>query len=282
MPDFYKILEVDKSASQDEIKKAYRKLALKWHPDKNPDNMTEADKKFKEISEAYHILSDPEKKKIYDQYGTFDEKSIPGSKFTSNMDENDARSIFERFFGGQDPFSNMNEFGKSSFHFQSVGQNGHHSFHNFHNNNNQKKIIEEYVTFSLKEMYTGFKKRIKIHGIEKDIEIGPGWKEGGFMIFSDIVKGSDVKIITKQTPHDDFIRDENGNLIYTLKINYNEALNGFNTKIKKIDDTYLTIKLDKIKSSDYVHIIKSAGMPIRKCGKIIGKGDMHIKFVVTF
>ncbi|XP_044731469.1 dnaJ homolog subfamily B member 6-B isoform X1 [Chrysoperla carnea] len=66
MVDYYRVLEVSKGASTSEIKKAYRKLALKWHPDKNPDNPDEANKKFKEISEAYEVLSDESKRKLYD------------------------------------------------------------------------------------------------------------------------------------------------------------------------------------------------------------------------
>jgi len=67
--DYYQILGVSKSSNPDQIKKAYRKLAVKWHPDKNPSNLEEAEKKFKEIAEAYEILSDPKKKSIYDTYG---------------------------------------------------------------------------------------------------------------------------------------------------------------------------------------------------------------------
>ncbi|XP_050371296.1 uncharacterized protein LOC126789235 [Argentina anserina] len=67
--DYYKLLQVDKSATDDELKKAYRKLAMKWHPDKNPTNKKEAETKFKQISEAYEVLSDPQKRAIYDQYG---------------------------------------------------------------------------------------------------------------------------------------------------------------------------------------------------------------------
>lgn len=64
MVDYYKILEVSRNASVADIKKAYRRLALKWHPDKNPDNQDEATKKFKEISEAYEVLSDEKKRKV--------------------------------------------------------------------------------------------------------------------------------------------------------------------------------------------------------------------------
>ncbi|KAJ1859008.1 Molecular chaperone (DnaJ super) [Coemansia sp. RSA 2703] len=67
--DYYSILGVSKSANDDELKKAYRKLALKWHPDRHKDDKTEAEKKFKDISEAYEVLSDKSKRQIYDQFG---------------------------------------------------------------------------------------------------------------------------------------------------------------------------------------------------------------------
>ncbi|MBR3280516.1 MAG: molecular chaperone DnaJ [Clostridia bacterium] len=67
--DYYEVLGVDKSVNDDELKKAYRKLAKKYHPDANPDNKAEAEKKFKEVNEAYEVLSDPQKRKMYDQFG---------------------------------------------------------------------------------------------------------------------------------------------------------------------------------------------------------------------
>ena len=70
--DYYQVLGVDKKATADEIKKAYRKLALKWHPDKNPNNKG-AEEKFKKISEAYAVLSDAEKRQQYDQFGSADQ-----------------------------------------------------------------------------------------------------------------------------------------------------------------------------------------------------------------
>ena len=66
--DFYEILGVNKSSSQEEIKKAYRKVAIKYHPDKNPDDKA-AEEKFKEAAEAYEVLSNPEKKQKYDRFG---------------------------------------------------------------------------------------------------------------------------------------------------------------------------------------------------------------------
>jgi len=96
--DFYELLGVSKNSSDSEIKKAYRKLAMKYHPDKNPDD-EEAEKKFKEISQAYAVLSDSEKKSNYDKYGTADFSGMPEDIFSSFSD------IFQGFgfdiFGGR-------------------------------------------------------------------------------------------------------------------------------------------------------------------------------------
>ncbi|MGZ6250642.1 MAG: molecular chaperone DnaJ [Candidatus Chromulinivorax sp.] len=98
--DYYKILGVEKSATIDEIKKAYRQLAMKYHPDRNPDNK-EAEAKFKEVTAAYEVLSDTEKKQKYDQFGhdTYENMQQGGGGFHGGMDF-DINDIFNSMFGG--------------------------------------------------------------------------------------------------------------------------------------------------------------------------------------
>lgn len=98
--DYYEVLGLTKGASDDEIKKAFRKLAIQYHPDKNQGN-AEAEEKFKEINEAYQVLSDPDKKANYDRFGTADFNG--GGGFQGGFDFNDMGGfgdIFESFFGG--------------------------------------------------------------------------------------------------------------------------------------------------------------------------------------
>ena len=94
--DYYEVLEVQRSASQDEIKKAYRKAALKYHPDRNPNNK-EAEEKFKEAAEAYEILNDPTKRQRYDQFGH--EGLRPGADYRGFQDINDIFANFSDIFG---------------------------------------------------------------------------------------------------------------------------------------------------------------------------------------
>src|SRR5271170_3020266 len=102
--DFYKVLGVERSADAEEIKKAYRKLALKYHPDKNPNDKS-AEEKFKELSEAYEVLSDPAKRANYDRFGhaAFD----PRSRGAGTYGFHDPSEIFREVFGSNSIFEDL-------------------------------------------------------------------------------------------------------------------------------------------------------------------------------
>lgn len=104
--DYYEVLGVSKGASAEELKKAYRKLAIKYHPDKNPGDV-EAEKKFKEIAEAYSVLSDPQKKARYDQYGHAGMGGAGGFGGQGGFTMDDIFSQFGDIFGDDSPFSSF-------------------------------------------------------------------------------------------------------------------------------------------------------------------------------
>lgn len=102
--DYYEILGVSRSASAEEIKSAYRKAALKWHPDRNPENKTEAEVKFRECTEAYSVLSDSQKRQVYDTYGHAGLSGAGGVDFSGTIFQ-DFHDIFGDFFGFEDIFT---------------------------------------------------------------------------------------------------------------------------------------------------------------------------------
>lgn len=112
MVDYYEVLGVPRQASSEAIRKAYRKLALKWHPDKNPENKEEAERRFKQVAQAYELLSDTKKRDVYDRYGEAGVEDCGGGSggpfedpFEYVFTFRDPAQVFREFFGGRDPFS---------------------------------------------------------------------------------------------------------------------------------------------------------------------------------
>ncbi|KAL7752359.1 Molecular chaperone (DnaJ superfamily) [Sorochytrium milnesiophthora] len=199
--DYYALLGVDKKASDDDLKKAYRKLALKHHPDRNPNNVEGAKKKFQEISEAFEVLSDSNKRAVYDQYGEEGLKGMPpggaggpggpggfpggafpggaggfpGGTFSFNMGgagpgrsggfrPSPADDIFRTFFGQSSPFGmGMDE------HFDHM-PGGFGGFGGFGGAGAPfpkkaappKSVVSRQLPLTLEELYTGTTKKLKI------------------------------------------------------------------------------------------------------------------------
>ena len=150
MRDYYEILNIAKSASQDEIKKAYRKIAMKYHPDRNSGDSS-AEEKFKEAAEAYSVLSDSEKKSRYDQFGHAGVNQGGAGAGFQGMDINDIFSSFGDIFGGNSGFGDI------------FGGSRRRSRSNSHGATNLKITI----ALTLEEIFTGVSKTVKIKRWEK-------------------------------------------------------------------------------------------------------------------
>ncbi|KAL5747363.1 hypothetical protein ACOSP7_024362 [Xanthoceras sorbifolium] len=218
--DYYNILKVNRNANEDDLKKAYKRLAMIWHPDKNPSyRRSEAEAKFKQISEAYDVLSDPQKRQIYDMYGEEALKSgqVPPPPFSSSgastssaraqqhyyqrqhpnpsfrFNPRDAEDIFEELFGSESGNTGGGQRGNNRGH-----REGH--FKNWETNSGAelKKAVpvENLLPCSLEDLYKGAKKKMKIsrnvydssgklRAVEEilTIEIKPGWKKGTKITF---------------------------------------------------------------------------------------------------
>ena len=177
--DYYEVLGVDRNASQDEIKKAYRKIAIKYHPDRNPGN-AEAEEKFKEAAEAYGVLQDEEKRRQYDQFG-FDGPQA-GGLGGAGMDMSDIFSMFGDIFGGG---------GFGGFGGRSQG----HTQARFRGSDLRLK-----VKLSLSEIQTGVTKKFKLR---KDITCehchGTGAEGGSQPETCPTCHGSGVTVKTVRT-----------------------------------------------------------------------------------
>jgi len=166
--DLYDILGVSKDANDSEIKKAYRKLALQYHPDKNKDRKEEAEESFKKVTQAYSILSDEKKRKHYDLTGSIDESGDADMNFNMNMDD-----IFKSMFGGEaDIFENLAGLGGlgglgnmgtggATFMF-SGGNGGFTSFSSSMKGMQQSRPQTIYVDVTLDEVFNGTQKNIEL------------------------------------------------------------------------------------------------------------------------
>lgn len=284
--DFYQTLGVSRSASEAEIKKAYRKLAMQHHPDKNPGNK-KAEEKFKELSEAYDVLSDPKKKKNYDQFGSADGNPFGGDPgfnpfgggggFKSQRQSVDPDS-FADLFG--DLFGAGRAQQESPFGFSQRGRP-------------QQKPrgadLRYTLTITLEEAYTGSEKVItfarqkghKEDNTKLSVTVPAGVKEGQRLKLSgegDAPAGGqagDLYVIINLQPHALFKREE-FDVILDLPIKYTDAILGAEIEIPTLTGKS-QIKIPAGTSSGQTLRLKNKGFP--KLGSS-GHGDMLVRIIV--
>ena len=265
--DFYETLGVNKSASQADIKSAYRKMAMKYHPDRNKESG--AEEHFKEINEAYEVLSNQDKRSAYDNYGhaafdpssggfgghTYTQQNGPfnftwqsGGQGADNADFDfggfsNPFDIFEQFFGG--------------------GMGGGHS-------RQQRQRLETYkIQITFLEAAHGVEKTVKINGKNKTVKIPAGVDDGQRVRFNDFILYIDV------APDKTFKRD--GNDVYIIHdLTLKQAVNGDIIEVPTLDKP-LKVRIQPGTQSNTLIRLKGKGV---KDVNGYGHGDFYIRLNV--
>ncbi|NOQ46541.1 MAG: DnaJ domain-containing protein [Desulfobulbaceae bacterium] len=288
--EYYETLGVSKSASADEIKKAYRKLALKYHPDKNPDNKA-AEAKFKEISEAYAVLSDAEKKQQYDTYGS--------TGFHQKFSQED-------IFRGFNLNDILNQFGFGGTTFRSSGgfrtQQGAGSFENLFSNSGMRggcrgggcrpqpvkgNDLTYELNVTLEEILHGAEKTISLRQngttnnvsvkVPRGIDAGKRLRLAGKGALSPSGgPNGDLYLKVNVAPDDVFTRDGD-NLLMEKKIPFSEACLGTKVEVEALDGKKFKVKVPTGVQQEATLRIKGHGLPH---GPIGGRGDILVKIAV--
>lgn len=289
LPDYYEILQVPKGASDADIKRAYRKVAMKWHPDKNPDNVAEAALKFQEIGEAYDVLSDPAKRAVFDQYGYEGLRDGVSEQAKGYTYKQNAKEIFESFFGTSNPFAAFG-FGDSMPFASRLNKPGPKA----------SEPVVYNLECSLPELYNGCtkkfnvtRKRFSADGQLLDdtkqltINVRPGWKKGTRVTFPG--EGDESKTATtpdvvfviqeKADPAAGYQREGN-DLIFTCKLSLADALSDCSLMVPTLDKRLLSFPCPEVVSPYYEKRVPGEGMPISKAPGT--KGDLIIRFHLLF
>lgn len=303
--DYYSTLGISRDAGEAEIKKAYRKMALKYHPDKNKSPDAEA--KFKNIAEAYEVLSDPKKRTMYDQFG---EEGLEGGSggFQGTTFHGDPHELFRQFFGGQDPFGGKGGFSMFGDHgnmgsniFTTFSSTEDMEFEPFGGRRGGKRkdpTINRDIYIALEDLCCGCDKKLKItrNVISPDgtsypqdklltINIKPGWKEGTKITYpgeGDQARGripADISFTIKSKPHPLFKRDGN-DLHHTVTISLRDALCGGTISIPTIKGPSVQCHLDQVVNPKTEIRIPKKGMPVSK--SMGQRGDLIVDFNVVF
>jgi len=294
--DYYKILEVKKDASQKEIKKAYRKLAAKYHPDKNPDDKA-AEEKFKEVNEANEVLSNPEKRKKYDTLGANWESYQQGGgnrqrQYRSENQGGGQTFHFEGdpsdFFGGAGGGAGFSSFFDTFFN---EGGSRGSSFDGFSSGLQQGQTrtfrgqnMEAEMPITLLEAYQGSKRTFEINGKRLRITVKAGTADGQRVRLKGKGQPSpnggtagDLYIIFKIQRDARFER-EGDDLIYQANIDLYTAVLGGKIEVPTMDGS---VKMPIPKGSETGKTLRLKGKGMPKYGKPNQFGHLLVKLNVS-
>jgi curved DNA-binding protein len=286
-PDYYKTLGVSKSATADEIKKAYRTLARENHPDAGGD-----EEKFKDINEAYEVLSDEKKRELYDRYGTADQNRVPYG--WGGTGAGGTTVTFEDLFGGAGSWSEILErlrngegaFG-TNWDFSDIGAGGFGGFgqQGMYAQKGQDTTVEMTVTFD--EAFKGTTKRVTVRvpgRPEKttlDVKVPAGAVDGGRVRFKGQgVPGKnggaagDLLVITRIAKHPQFSR-KGADVLTKAQISFAEAALGTSVVVAAPDGSKVRVKVPAGTQPGTVLFVKGKGAP-----NVKGSGNGNLKITI--
>jgi curved DNA-binding protein len=266
--DYYKILGVSKTATTEEIKKAYRKLAIKYHPDKNQGNKA-AEEKFKEANEANDVLSDPEKRKKYDELGEnwkyYQNAPPPNQGFQGG------RQHYRYSSSDEDDGSGFSDFFESIFGNRFGGRSRGPS---------KGEDYQTHVNITLEEAYTGTARLLEVNGEKLQMKFKPGTADEQNLR----IKGKggpgdnggqrgDIYVTVHVTPHPHFER-KGDDLYCEVPVDLYTAILGGKASVRTLKGA-LQVTIPKETESGKVLRLKGLGMP--KYGKAEEFGDLYAK-----
>ncbi|MCS6904567.1 MAG: J domain-containing protein [Bacteroidia bacterium] len=273
--DYYKILEVPRNASQEDIKKAYRKLARKYHPDLNPNNKI-AEEKFKQISEAYEVLSNPETRKKYDMLGSNWKYYQEQAASQTQSDDFFQRRTYYRTTDTRDPFYSF--FG-DNFSFSDFFQTFFGSSAN-HGSRQETRDIHSSINIRLEEAYQGCDKKISLNNKEFRLKIKPGIADGQTLKIKGYGQnGGDLYLKVNILPHPIYERKGN-DLFRTLTIDLYTAILGGEVTIQGIDGKNIKVKIPAGTQQDTILRLKDKGMPFYNSPMHFGNLYLKLKVQV--
>jgi len=277
--DYYKILGVDKSATIDEIKKAYRKLAVKYHPDKNPGNKV-AEEKFKELSEANEVLSNPEKRKKYDELGeNWRQYENQGGQSKGGFDWSQYQSGGGQQYYSSGGFDNEEHF--SDFFESIFGRGGFNDGGGGRRTASKRKgnDYQAEVALSLEEAYAGTTRLLEVNGEKlqmkfKGVRDGQTLKikgKGGQGVYGG--ERGDIYVTVHLPEHPHFER-KGDDLYCDAPVELYTAVLGGKAPIRTMKGA---INMDIPKETDNGKVFRLKGMGMPKFGKDNEFGDLYAK-----